>query len=61
MRTVIKGLAFLIIGLAVIAFTAISATVIAAVLGGVFVGWLATLPARNKFRSWRNERRSQVR
>lgn len=61
MRTLIKAVMFLIIGCAVVAFTSVAAVIVVAALGGIFVGWLATLPIRYRYRIWSNERRTKVR
>lgn len=61
MLAMIKALVFLIIGIGVGLFTIVSATVIAAALGGIFIGWLATLPLRRYYHQRYNDRRSKVR
>jgi predicted membrane chloride channel (bestrophin family) len=60
MGTLIKGFVFLIIGIAVAMFTAISAVVVMAALAGVALGWLITLPPRTTYKRWREKRQSQV-
>lgn len=61
MFVVIKGIVFLIIGLAVFAFTASLAVAAAVILGTAFTGWVIYSLVRIKFRNWRRERQAQVR